>query len=107
MVKSLPSFETIISVTNNPSGEVKTYLKELDKNKKYKTKTLKKAYKIDRQNLENISEIEQAYNYSKSDFKFMALYCFLVSLFLDLSPLFVGIFIYFTNNKKNNKNESE
>ena len=99
IIKSLPDFDIILNLYDE-SVQLKTYVDKLEKNKDYKTITLEKAYSLNRQNLENISEIERAWNFLFSDFKYMAIYCGLIALFLDLSSLFVGVFIYFYEKSK-------
>lgn len=99
MVKSLPNFETIINFSSD-TPETRQYIRLLEKNTSYRTDTLEEAYKLNRQNLEEISSIEKARNYLHSDFRYMAFYCLCVAVFLDLSSLFVGLFIFFTDGKE-------
>lgn len=94
LIKSLPDFDTILNAYDN-SSDLREYVNKLNKNIDYKVDTLEKAYKLNRQNLENISSIETAWNFLLSDFRYMAIYCVFVALFLDLSSLFVGVFTYF------------
>lgn len=105
MVKSLPNFETIINYYSESSAETQHYIRLLEKNTSYRTDTLEEAYRLNRQNLEEISSIEKARNYLHSDFRYMAFYCLCVAVFLDLSSLFVGLFIFFTDGKE--KTDSE
>lgn len=105
IVKSLPDFDIILNFYNE-SSQVKSYADKLKKNKDYKTNTLEKAYSLNRQNLEGISEIERAWNFLSSDFKYMAVYCGMIALFLDLSSLFVGVFIYFYEKTNVGKNRN-
>lgn len=100
MVKSLPNFETIINYYSESSAESQHYIRLLEKNTSYRTDTLEDAYRLNRQNLEEISSIEKAWNYLHSDFKYMAFYCLCVAVFLDLSSLFVGVFVFFTDGKE-------
>lgn len=100
MVKSLPNFETIINSSSGSSSETRQYIRLLKKNTSYRTETLEEAYRLNRQNLEEISSIEKARNYLHSDFRYMAFYCLFVAVFLDLSSLFVGLFIFFTDKKE-------
>lgn len=104
IVKSLPDFDIILNFYDE-SSQLETYVNELEKNKDYKTVTLEKAYNLNRQDLENISEIEKAWNFLSSDFKYMAIYCGVIALFMDLSSLSVGIFIYFYEKSKDDKNK--
>lgn len=104
IVKSLPDFDVILN-SYKDSSQLKAYVDKLEKNKNYKVDTLEKAYKLNRQNLEDISKIEQAWNFISSDFKYMAVYCGFIALFLDLSSLFVGIFIFFYEKSKKKKIE--
>lgn len=100
MVKSLPNFETIINYSSDSSTETQHYISLLRRNTSYRTDTLEEAYRLNRQNLEEISSIEKARNYLHSDFKYMAFYCLCVAVFLDLSSLFVGLFVFFTDGKE-------
>lgn len=102
IVKSLPDFDIILNFYDE-SLQLKSYADKLEKNKDYKMDTLEKAYSLNRQNLEGISEIERAWNFLSSDFKYMAVYCGFIALFLDLSSLFVGIFIFFYEKSKKKK----
>jgi len=102
IIKSLPDFDTILTLYDD-SSQMKSYVDILEKNKDYKTVTLEEAYSLNRQNLESISEIERAWNFLSSDFKYMAIYCGVIALFLDLSSLLVGIFIYFYEKSSKNK----
>lgn len=102
IVKSLPDFDIILNFYDE-SLQLKSYADKLEKNKDYKMDTLEKAYSLNRQNLEGISEIERAWNFLSSDFKYMAIYCGFIALFLDLSSLFVGIFIFFYEKSKKKK----
>lgn len=99
MVKLLPDFETIVNSAQEGSVETQPYIELLQKHDSYRTDTLKEAYLLNRQSLEKISSIEQARNHLHSDFKYMALYCLFVAFFLDLSSLFVGLFVHFTDEK--------
>lgn len=99
IIKSLPDFNTIISSSKNTSTSSKQYINILEDNIDYKTEMLKKSYNINRDSLENISDIERAWNFISSDYNYMALYCLFVALFLDLTPFFVGIYTYFIENK--------
>lgn len=105
IVKSLPDFDIILN-SYDESLQLKSYADKLEKNKDYKTDTLEKAYSLNRQNLEGISEIERAWNFLSSDFKYMAVYCGMIALFLDLSSLFVGVFIYFYEKTNVGKNRN-
>lgn len=106
IIKSLPDFDIILNFYDE-SSQLETYVDKLEKNKEYKTITLKKAYNINRQNLESISEIERAWNFLSSDFKYMAVYCVFIALFLDLSSLFVGVFIFFYEKSKKEQRQNE
>ena len=105
IIKSLPDFDIILNFYDETS-QLNSYAEKLKENKDYKTVTLEKAYRLNRQNLESISEIERAWNFLFSDFKYMAVYCGFIALFLDLSSLFVGIFIYFYEKSKIKKDRN-
>lgn len=104
IIKSMPDFDTILNFYDESFG-LEAYADKLEKNIDYKTDTLEKAYNLNRQDLEYISEIERAWNFLFSDFKYMATYCGTIALFLDLSSLFVGVFIYFYERERKVKSK--
>lgn len=107
IIKSLPDFNTITANIQNPSNQSKEYINILKDNVDYKTDLLKEAYDINRDSLENINDIERAWNFIFSEYNYMAIYCIFVAMFLDLTPFFVGMFTYLIDIKKSKNNQNE
>ena len=67
----------------------------------YISNTLREAYKYSREKLENISDMERAWNYLvNSDYRFLAVCCFIIAVFLDAAAFLVGLYIYANKNEK-------
>ena len=62
---------------------------------------MREAYKYSREKLENISDMERAWNYLvNSDYRFLAVCCVIIALFLDAAAFLVGLYIYANKNEK-------
>lgn len=92
MLKSMPDINTLITLTENTNKNYKKILKE---QLNYQEETLKEAYLISRNKLEKISVVETAVLYMRSDFKMMAVFSMLMSVFIDTTPFLVGTYLYF------------
>ncbi len=66
----------------------------------YVSMILSKAYEYNRNKLEDISDMEQAWNYLHSENSFLAIFCGLIALFLDIASFFIGLYMYACRGKK-------
>lgn len=69
------------------------YLIEKD-DEDYIATALSKAYEYSRAKLENISDMERARNFLFSENRFLAVFCCLISVFLDAASFFIGLCMY-------------
>lgn len=60
----------------------------------YVSNTLLEAYKVKRSKLDNISDLETAWNYLSSKNHFLAIWSFLIAIFLDITSLLIGFYMY-------------
>lgn len=110
MLKSLPDTNTLITLTENTNDKYEKILKD---HHNYQEDTLRQAYLISRNKLEVISAVETAILYMKSDFKIMAIFSMLMSIFIDITPFWVGTYLHFHTkedtamNKKQYKNSKQ
>lgn len=81
-------------------------LKELQSYNDYVDTTLSKAYQVNRDKIENINEVERAWRFLKSEYKFMAIFCALIAFFMDFASFLIGIFLYF-NEKDDHDNDKK
>ena len=63
-------------------------------------KTAKMLDSISRSNLYNINILERSFRHLFGSYSFLAWFAFILSIFLDVSSLLVGLFIYFTDKKR-------
>ena len=96
LLRSLPDIELLIQTLEDDAVE-------LSKHTDYVDKAMMRAYELSRRNLEGISHVERSWNFLSSDFRFMAVYCLLIAIFKDVSSFLIGIFIYYTEKRKNKK----
>ncbi len=66
----------------------------------YVSGILSKAYEYNRNKLEDISDMERAWNYLHSENSFLAIFCGLIALFLDIASFFIGLYMYACQSKK-------
>lgn len=97
IAKSLPDIQILIqnddlSTLSNSVASL-NYLKEKSE-ENYISNTIAQAYDYNRNRLENISDIERARNYLKSDNKLLACFCLIIAFFLDIASMFIGFFLY-------------
>lgn len=78
-------------------------IKYLENKQSYIENTITESYNYIRNKLENISNIESAWNFLKSDNNFLAIFCALISLFLDIASFLIGLFIHYYNTNNRNK----
>lgn len=67
---------------------------------------LDSAYRYNRDLLEDINNIEKAFNYFKYDFKAMAIFSLALALFMDFASFLTGGFMFATTFFKKRADES-
>lgn len=87
LIKGLPDAEKIIQ-QGDPGYEA------LAEKKDYVSKTLAEAYEYSRAKLENISDLERAWNYLSSPNSFLAFFCVFIAVFLDFASFLIGIYLF-------------
>lgn len=68
---------------------------------------LSQAYEYNRSKLEDISQMERAWNYLFSENSFLAKFCFIIALFLDGASFLIGLFLYACQGEKNDQSEAK
>ena len=100
LLKSLPDVKLILQ-TDDPneywSESDSSFMQEFND---FTTSTLKAAYDLNRKTVEGINDVERAWNFIKSDFTFMAWFCLVIAIFMDLASFLIGIFIYYKEKEK-------
>lgn len=74
-------------------------------NQAYKEK-ITELYTLQRNFLYNISDIERAYNYFRSNYPLLSFFSLAFAIFLDLASLMVGLFLYYMSNTDKNPSHS-
>lgn len=101
IIKALPDLNLILpdnderEVTNDANIR---YLIEKDE-EGYISAVLSKSYQYNRAKLENISDMERAWNYIYSENNFLAIFCCLIAVFLDIASFFIGLYMYVCQEK--------
>lgn len=93
LVKSLPDLDLILSESDKSESVDNTniiYLRTKN-DENFISSVLAKSYEYSRAKLENISDMERAWNYLSSDNNFLAIFCFLIALFLDIASFLIGL----------------
>ena len=99
ITKSLPNIELLLQYSSESSSDSNIkYLKSIN-DTNYISNILKQAYDYNREKLEKISDIERAWNYFYSEKNLLAWFCVIISIFLDISSMLIGFFLY-TSQKK-------
>lgn len=93
LVKSLPDINQIIRPDANSDNPAIITLRRMEK-ENYVSSILMEAYKYSRAKLESISDMERAWNYLRSDNNFLAFFCCLIAIFLDIAAFLIGIYMY-------------
>ncbi len=105
LLKSIPDLDLILTAFDQsndiPSsvGSSINYLKNKNK-EEYINNTISESYKYIRNKLEEISDMERAWNFLHSENNFLAIFCFILALFLDIASFLIGIFLYYNKSKK-------
>ena len=106
ILKALPDFELVLPVRNpdgtrSLSNDVNiNYLIAKDE-ENYLSTVLSEAYQYNRAKLEDISQMERAWNYLSSENRFLAVFCMIIAVFLDVASLLIGLFLYICQNERN------
>ena len=102
LVKSLPDLNLVLANNSELQSvdDVNTkYL--MDKSDTgYISNVLSKTYEYSRSKLESISSMEEAWNYLRSQNRFLAVFCCSIAFFLDFASLFIGLYRYFERGKE-------
>lgn len=93
LAKSLPDINQILQLNVDEDNPEIIYLREMEQ-ESYVSSTLMKAYKYNRAKLENISNMERAWNYLRSDNNFLAICCYCIAVFLDIASFLIGLYMY-------------
>ena len=99
LLKSLPDIAQLLQTMETSNSISVNELKELQSYNDYVDTTLSKAYELNRNNLENINEVERARNFLKSDYTFMAYFSLFIAFFMDFASFLIGLFIYYNDRK--------
>ena len=106
IIKSLPDVDYIISSVDIQSDDSNArYLSEKSADS-YITDTLEKAYEYSRDKLEKISNMERAWNYFASDNSFLAIFCMLIAVFLDVASFLIGLYMYACKERKDDNTDN-
>ena len=104
LVKDVPDIQYLIrqaGVANEILGdESSNDVILLQKIEKDISEMLKNAYQYSRDKLENISEMERAWNYLKSENNFLAWACVFIAFFLDISSFLIGLYMNAVERKR-------
>lgn len=93
LAKSLPDINQILQLNVDEDNPEIIYLREMEQ-ESYVSSTLMEAYKYNRAKLENISNMERAWNYLRSDNNFLAICCYCIAVFLDIASFLIGLYMY-------------
>lgn len=93
LVKSLPDINQILGQTSDEDDSSIKSLREMEQ-ENYVSSTLLEAYKYSRAKLENISDLERAWNYLYSENNFLAILCSCIAVFLDIAAFLIGLYMY-------------
>lgn len=105
IVKGVPDFELILPARNEDGTRPLTDNNHINfliakESENYISNTLNQAYLYNREKLKNISDMERAWNYLSSENSFLAWFCFIISIFLDMVSFMIGIYMYVLEKKK-------
>ena len=105
LLKSLPDINQILQY-NSP--ELTSKIEFLNGMEEFVSITLREAYKYSRGKLEQISDMERAWNYIvSSDYPFLAWCCLFIAVFLDAAAFLVGLYMYASPDINESKREEE
>jgi len=96
LLKTLPDVKLLVQTMEKTDS---ASAKELQEYNDYVNVTLAQAYNLNRNKLENINEVEQAWDFAKSGYSFMAIFCGLIAFFMDFASFLIGIFLYYNDRK--------
>ena len=107
IVKSLPDINLVLqqAVIDDDDSAIASLRKMEQEN--YISCTLMEAYKYSRAKLENISNLEKAWDYLYSENNFLAIFCCLIAVFLDIAACLIGIYMYTCQDNANKKTNKE
>lgn len=107
IVKSLPDINQVLqqAVIDDDDSAIASLRKMEQEN--YISCTLMEAYKYSRAKLENISDLEKAWDYLYSENNFLAIFCCLIAVFLDIAACLIGIYMYTCQDNANKKTNKE
>lgn len=100
LLKTLPDVKLLVQTMEETNSTSAKELDELQSYNDYVSTTLTKAYQLNRTTLENINEVERAWNFLKSQYKFMAIFCGLIAFFMDFASFLIGIFLFYNDKEK-------
>lgn len=107
IVKSLPDINQVLqqAVVDGDDSSIASLRKMEQEN--YISRTLMEAFKYSRAKLENISDLEKAWDYLYSENNFLAIFCCLIAVFLDIAACLIGIYMYTCQDNANKKTNKE
>lgn len=106
LLKTLPDVKLLVQTMEETNSTSATELNELQSYNDYVNTTLSEAYHLNRTTLENINEVERAWEFLKSQYKFMAIFCGLIAFFMDFASFLIGIFLFYNDKDKPEKASS-
>ena len=96
LLKTLPDVKLLIQTMGKISGsDSKANAEELQEYNDYVNRTLLEAYEINRSTLEEINEVERAWEFLQSEYRFMAVFCGLIAFFMDFASFLIGIILFY------------
>lgn len=93
LVKSLPDINQILWQAVDEDDSSIISLRKMEQ-ENYVSSTLLEAYKYSRAKLENISDLERAWDYLYSENNFLAILCSCIAVFLDIAAFLIGLYMY-------------
>ena len=104
LVKSLPDINQILWQDEDDPSIIS--LREMDQ-ENYVSFALIEAYKYSRAKLENISNLERAWDYLYSENNFLAILCSCIAVFLDIAAFLIGLYMYTCQNPADKSSHNE
>lgn len=99
ILKSMPDIELVLPTKNKDGSKEYTEDANVDylilmSDEKYISVTMNQAYSYVRDRLQNINKMERAWNYLFSNNNFLAKFCALIAVFMDIASCIIGLFLY-------------